>query len=685
MWNCQGLGSDLTVRALHGLIRRNRPTAVFLMETKMRSSRLEGLRKRLGFCKGFDVAPVGRAGGLSLWWDTSVEVEILSSSSNVICSQFQVMNTGDKAHFTWVYGTPYREDKNVFWHWMENSLIPTTMPWFCGGDFNEYLWSHEKRGVIVASHNRPRFLHNFMTKMSLFDLGFNGPSFTWRGRARNGDLIQERIDRALANATWQSVWPNTIVSHGAVLGSDHCPLIINTDPKRYICKKLFKFEAYWAKEDESYDLVERSWNQLQQWSKQKFQKDHLEVQQLIPQLEILQENWEDNVIEIQHLTARINALLENEESYWKQRSRIKWLMEGDANTAFFHQTTIQRRRMNHIHRIKNSDGLWVETPILVRHVVDNYFKDLFTSGGTRDWGDILNCVLPVVSDEANVELCSQITVQEVKDAVFQMGGTKAPGPDGFPGIFYHSYWETICNDVQGIAADFLRGTSSPMPLNLTHIALIPKIPNPESVSQFRPIGLCNFSYKILSKVMANRLQPHMAAIISSSQNAFIPGRQIQDNLIIAHEIFHYLKLKKSKKHFDLGVKLDMNKAYDRVEWDFLEAVMLKMGFAESWVNLIMSCVRSVELSVLINGQPGHKFKPSRGLRAIPPMQPSPRLGGKKKWPSSGAAQARGGCGTHLLGLARRQVLPEVQNEGGYCSATVSATVTLQYRYSTSLI
>ncbi|CAL9011975.1 unnamed protein product [Prunus brigantina] len=229
------------------------------METKMRSSRLEGLRKRLGFRKGFDVAPVGRACGLNLWSDTSIEVEILSFSPNFICSQFQFMNTGDKAHFTWVYGTPYREDKNAFWHWMENSLNTTMIPWFCGGDFNEYLWSHEKRGGIVASHNRPRFLHNFMTKMSLFDLGFNGPSFTWRGRARNGDLIQERIDCALENATWKSVWPNTIVSHGVVLGSDHCPLIINTNPRRYICKKLFKFEAYWAKEDDSYDLVERSW------------------------------------------------------------------------------------------------------------------------------------------------------------------------------------------------------------------------------------------------------------------------------------------------------------------------------------------------------------------------------------------------------------------------------------------
>ncbi|CAB4279600.1 unnamed protein product [Prunus armeniaca] len=160
------------------------------------------------------------------------------------------------------------------------------------------------------------------------------------------------------------LWRNLgrLVSHGVVLSSDHCPLIINTDPKRYICKKLFRFEAYWAKDDESYD-----------------HKDHLEVQQLIPQLEIVQETWEDNIREIQHLTAKINDLLENEESYWKQRSRIKWLMEGDANTDFFHQTNIQRRRMNRIHRIKNSDGLWVETPILVRQVVEKYFKDLFTS------------------------------------------------------------------------------------------------------------------------------------------------------------------------------------------------------------------------------------------------------------------------------------------------------------------
>ncbi|VVA38287.1 PREDICTED: reverse mRNAase, partial [Prunus dulcis] len=110
---------------------------------------------------------------------------------------------------------------------------------------------------------------------------------------------------------------------------------------------------------------------------------------------------------------------------------------------------------------------------------------------------------------------------EVKEAVFQMGGMKAPGPNGFQGMFYQTYWDTILAEVHGTMKDFF---------------------------------------------------------------------EIQDNIILAHEVFHYLKLRKSKKVFEMGVKLDMNKAYDRVEWDFLEAVMIRMGFTMSWVELIISCI-----------------------------------------------------------------------------------------------
>ncbi|BFG31061.1 hypothetical protein CerSpe_173350 [Prunus speciosa] len=242
-------------------------------------------------------------------------------------------------------------------------------------------------------------------------------------------------------------------------------------------------------------------------------------------------------------------------------------------------------------RMPKSGFFSVENAEGIRQTMEAHFKNLFTTGGHRDWGDVLDCVSHIVSDEMNATLTSPILEVEVKDAVFQMGGMKAPGPDGFQGMFYQAYWDTILAEVQGTVKDFFEGVVSPVSLNSTYLVLIPKIPCPESVSQFRPIGLCNYLYKILSKIMANRLKPHMPNLIHHSQNACIPGRQIQDNIILAHEVFHYLKLRKSRKVFEMGVKLDMNKAYDHVEWDFLEAVMIRMGFTERWVELIMSCIK----------------------------------------------------------------------------------------------
>lgn len=151
-----------------------------------------------------------------------------------------------------------------------------------------------------------------------------------------------------------------------------------------------------------------------------------------------------------------------------------------------------------------------------------------------------------------------------------MGGLKASGPDGFQGIFYQSFWENIVVDVNELVFALVDGNIIPSRLNSTHIVLIPKVPNLESVSQFQPISLCNYSYKILSKVLANRLKPLLPALIIHMQNVFVAGRQIQDNIGIAYELFHFLKLRKTKSKFKLGIKLDMHKAYDMVEWDFLE-------------------------------------------------------------------------------------------------------------------
>ncbi|PRQ19531.1 putative RNA-directed DNA polymerase [Rosa chinensis] len=169
--------------------------------------------------------------------------------------------------------------------------------------------------------------------------------------------------------------------------------------------------------------------------------------------------------------------------------------------------------------------------------------------------------------------------------------------------------------------DFINFGSLIHSMNKAHIVLIPKVPHPDQIGQFRPISLCNFSYKVLSKVLANRLRSILPSLISFNQAAFVHDRQIQDNIIVAHEVFHYLKNKRSGIDFDMGLKIDMNKAYDRIEWDFLQAVMLKMGFVASWVNLIMKCLNTVSFSVLLNGKPGPTFSPSRGWRQGDPLSP----------------------------------------------------------------
>lgn len=206
-------------------------------------------------------------------------------------------------------------------------------------------------------------------------------------------------------------------------------------------------------------------------------------------------------------------------------------------------------------------------------------------------------------------------------ALSNMHPLKAPGPDGYGACFFQSHWGTVGPSVRQAVLKFLNLGIFDSSINYTFLALIPRTINASNVGDYRPISLCNALYKIIAKVLTNRLKQVLPGVISQQQSAFLPGRLITDNILVAYEALHTMATRVKGKKAYMAMKLDMSKAYDRMEWSFLKAVMRKMGFAERWISLIMTCVKSATFSVLVNGMLYDQITPTRGLRQGDPLSP----------------------------------------------------------------
>ena len=221
----------------------------------------------------------------------------------------------------------------------------------------------------------------------------------------------------------------------------------------------------------------------------------------------------------------------------------------------------------------------------------------------------------------NSQLTREYTATEVDITLKQMAPLKSPGHDGLPLIFYQKYWHLIGKDVTKVVLTCLNSGKILNAINHTYITLIPKVQNPEEVMEFRLISLCNVIYKIISKVLENKLKTLLPTIISESQSAFILKRLITDNILVAFETLHHMQHQKTGRLGSMAIKIDMSKAYDRVEWKYLKGVMKKMGFHDKWVTIMMECISTISYSILVNVEPHGYIKPSRGLRQGDPLSP----------------------------------------------------------------
>ncbi|KAL4360430.1 hypothetical protein GQ457_04G021670 [Hibiscus cannabinus] len=454
----------------------------------------------------------------------------------------------------------------------------------------------------------------------------------------------QKNNRFVASHAWLSRFPEFRVTTTFTATFEHCiPLldaltVAGTDMRHARARgDYFRFEECWSKESACIDRVCSAWmgttgstisklqairGALKNWQADRRTSSRrrlLELQSYIDSC-IQGPIAERDKAALLDAKREHKSLLDKEESYWAQHSRVAWLTHRDRNTAYFHAQASGRRKKNRICGLYDDEiGSWTDKHAEVAGLVTHYFTTLFASSHPTPHPSLLSNIIPCIDSTMNESLMRPFTNDEILSAFQDINPRKASGIDGLLASFYHQHWDLIGKDVIQLCQDLLSQRIDMATVNNTIIALIPKVTEPVCMKQLRPISLWTTIYKIVSKTLLNRMKPYLHLFISENQSAFLKGRLISDNILIAYELIHYLSSSKIGSNKGVALKLDMEKAFDRVEWTFLCSVMLRVGFHPDWVALIMECVTTITFSTRVNDKLTTEFTPQRGLRQGDPL------------------------------------------------------------------
>jgi len=289
------------------------------------------------------------------------------------------------------------------------------------------------------------------------------------------------------------------------------------------------------------------------------------------------------------------------------------MKSGNENTKFFQDISNGRKIRNTIWSLKDSLGREVNSFKDMSHLGKNHFQNLFKATNGTNITEIIHLALTFpwfVNEEINREIMEEVIEDKIKDVLHRCHKYKIPGLDGWTIEFYLSFYDLIGKDLLDVVEESRREGHFPAPLNSTFIALIPNTDTPQCMDEFRPISLCNCIYKIMENVMDRRIKGVLSTLISKEKFKFLEGRQIHEAIRVAHEWIHSMKTKKLKGEI---LKIDLSKAYDRVNWLYIRFILTHLGFEFDFIKWVMCCISFSSFFVLINGSTFPLFEADRGL------------------------------------------------------------------------
>ncbi|KAK9077285.1 hypothetical protein SSX86_005622 [Deinandra increscens subsp. villosa] len=584
----------------------------------------------------------GRSGGLISIWDPNIFQKTSShKSKSYLLIKGILLGTHQEILIFNIYGPHEPSSKTTLWHELGLKLTehPST-PVILLGDFNEVRFPHERLNSEFHPVNARNF-NNFITNAGLKEYNMGGRKFTYV--SDKGDKFS-KIDRVLVSPAFMRLWPNASLTALPRVHSDHCPLILVTNVLDF-GPSVFRFYNSWIGRPGYMETVNAAFSQSQiPQNTMPDRKLQLQLKSVKSALKSWNTNFRNNedyelkiirdTIDGLELKAEVIGLTPSEltlrQEYIKkakemnakksqdlaQKSRIKWLTDGDENSSYFHGLIRNRRAKNRINGILHS-GNWITSPDALKDRMLQFFSSKF-SEPIPNRPLFLSDKFKKLSLSDSASLISPFSLQEIKCAVWSCGSDKAPGPDGFNFRFIKTHWDLLGPNFLEILQHFhSTGTISPG-CNSSFISLIPKRKDPLQASHFRPICLIGCIYKIISKVLAIRLKSVIASVISNTQSAYVGDRSILDGPLVLNETIAWLKQKKKKA---MLFKVDFEKAFDSLNWNFLDSILTQMAFPDKWRSWIRSCLSSSKSSILVNGSPTQEFQIQRGVKQGDPLSP----------------------------------------------------------------